>query len=146
MPCAAAGSANKQTTTLANAILPTRRPTDWRIIANPPEDYRNPRIRNSLHEISSEESRHGVEFMDDGRGGQRGQKPPPVTLCAETGIEHRQDPPIAAVTDEPPESLAKRQDGQRHLILVEGFAAAGPDGFDPRRGHRLARRGKRQFV
>src|SRR4051794_8571992 len=98
MPCAAAGSANRQTTALASAILPTRRPTDWRIIANPPEDYRNPRMRNSLHEISSEESRHRVELVNDGRRRQRGQEPTPVTLCAKTGIEHRQDPPIAAVT------------------------------------------------
>ena len=59
----------EQTTTLANAILPTRRPIDWRIIANPPEDYRNPRPRNSLHEICSEESRHGVELVDDAAPG-----------------------------------------------------------------------------
>src|SRR3954462_12484909 len=137
MRCAAGVNANRQTTTLANAILPTRRPTDWRIIANPPEDYRNPRMRNSLHEISSEESRHRVELVNDGRRGQRGQEPTPVTLCPKTGIEHRQDPAIAPVTDEPPEPLAKRQDRQRHLVLVERLAAARPDGFDPRRRHRF---------
>src|SRR3954465_4812435 len=119
MPGGGGGSANRQTTAVASAILPTRRPTDWRIIANPPEDYRNPRMRNSLHEISSEESRHGVERMDDGRGGQRGQEATAVTLCPGGGIEPRQDSAIGPVTDEPPEPLSQREDRQRHLVLVE---------------------------
>ena len=39
-----------------------------------------------------------------------------------------------------------RQDGQRHLVVVERVAAVGDDRLDARRGDRIARRGERQLV
>src|SRR3977135_102949 len=143
---AEAGSANSKTTTLANAIFSTSRPRIWRIIANPPEDDWNSCVRNSLHEISSQKSRDGVEVVDDGRRGQRCQKPAAVALGPEPGIEDGQDAAVAPVSDQTAESLPQGQDGQRDLILVERLAAARANRLDPCGHHRLARRCKRQLV
>ena len=112
----------------------------------PPEDYWNSCARNSLHEISGQESRDAIEVVNDRRRGQRRQKPPAVALGPEPGIEDGQDAPIAAVADQAAEALPQRQNRQRHLVLVERLAAAGADGLDARGHHRIAGRRKRQLV
>src|SRR5215831_8976539 len=67
MPCAAAGSAKPRTTKLTSANCHANRLENRRIIANPPEEFRSFRVRDSLHEISGEEGRERVQFVDDWR-------------------------------------------------------------------------------
>src|SRR5262245_62077561 len=79
----------------------------------------------------------GRQLMDNRRGGQRPEKPAAVAFRAQARVEDGQDAAVAAMTDQSSKALQQGQNGQRHLVVVERFAAARADRIDARAGNRI---------
>ncbi len=84
-----------------------------------------------------------VQFVRDGRGRQRLQKPLPVRLGAQTWIQYGQHTSIVAMSDQASQSLLEGEDGKWHLVVGKRVAAAELHGLHTRGRNRIAGRRKR---
>src|SRR5258706_12892976 len=93
--------------------------------------------------VDGSDGKEGIEpreIVHDRRGRQRGDETPAVALRPQPRVEHREDAAVRPMANEAAESLLKREDRQRHLILAERVAAPRADGVAARRGNRIAGR------
>src|SRR5262245_9994243 len=64
----------------------------------------------------AEEIRHGSVLLDDRAARKRSQEGAAVAAGAETGVEDRDDAPVAVAADQPPETLTQLQHGARQRV------------------------------